>query len=139
MVYCLPVLHSVYVSSMSVPLNRRCSGERSNPFMIGFITLKIHRGASGFPGSSPACGRSVLFRIEKESCIVTRSSDYFHEHILAHYRWRKPGARWTVARGDRELRPSRPAPHSMSGDSAHWQQTTGLPESVDRPPAVVPP
>src|SRR6266702_7756836 len=139
MVYCLPVLHPVYVSSMSVPLNRRCSGERSSPFIIGFITLKIHRGASGLPGSSPACGRSVLFHLEKVSFIVTRSSGYFHQHVLVHCRWKQLEARWTVVRGDRELRPSRSAPHSTTGDSAHWQRTRGSPASVGRPPAVAPP
>jgi hypothetical protein len=88
----LACLAPLYVTSMSVPLNRRCSGERSSLFMIGFIILKIHSGTSGLPGSSPACGRSVLFRIEKESCIVTRFPDYFHEHVLVHCRWRKPEA-----------------------------------------------
>ncbi len=66
--------------------------ERDAPWHVAQVVLKIHSGASGLPGSSLACGRSVLFGIEKESCIVTRSSGYFHERALVHSRWRKPEA-----------------------------------------------
>jgi hypothetical protein len=85
-VYCLPVLHPVYVNSMSIPLHRRCSGGCSSPFMIGFITLKIHRGARDLPGSSPACGRSLLLCLEKESfivlCVKGREIRFLNDSLL---------------------------------------------------------